>query len=78
MTQVIDDKGRLQLPSNFKPGEVVEVQISGDNSVFISKAAEHGRAAEIKQVILPDGHSVIVGLPPIDSEGVKKLLEDFP
>jgi bifunctional DNA-binding transcriptional regulator/antitoxin component of YhaV-PrlF toxin-antitoxin module len=78
MTQVIDDKGRLQLPPNFKPGEVVEVQVSGDNAIFISKAADHAEASEIRQVILPDGHSVIIGLPPIDSEGVKKLLEDFP
>jgi hypothetical protein len=76
MTQVIDEKGRLQLPPNFKPGEVVELQTAGDNSLVVSKSGESQN--EIKRVTLPDGYSVIVGLPPIDSEGVKRLLEDFP
>jgi hypothetical protein len=77
MTEVIDEKGRLQLPPTFRPGEVVEVQIADDNRVVISRAPQPN-SAEIKFVVLPNGFSVITGLPPIDSEGVAKLLEDFP
>jgi hypothetical protein len=77
MTLVVDEKGCLKLPSNFKPGEKVEVQAAGDDALVIAKAPESGER-KARRVTLPDGYSVIVGLAPIDSAGVKRLLEDFP
>jgi hypothetical protein len=77
MTLVVDEKGCLKLPSNFKPGEKVDVQAAGEDALVIAKTTGAGER-KVRRVTLPDGYSVIVGLPPIDSEGVKRLLEDFP
>jgi hypothetical protein len=77
MTQVLDEKGRLQLPPIFRPGETVEIKLTAAGQVMVSKA-ERATDAKVELVTLPDGHMVITGLPAIDTEGVKKLLEDFP
>lgn len=77
MTRVIDENGRLAMPEHFRPGEAVEVKIEGANVLVVRKASSKtGEGISLRK--LTDGSTVIMGLPTMDSEDVKRMLEEFP
>lgn len=79
MTRTIDPKRRLVLPDHFHSGDVVEIETEGEDVLIIRRMkAVKRHTHKMRLVRQKDGFTVLVGGSPVNSEIVKRLLEDFP
>ncbi len=79
MTQLIDDKRRLVMPSNFRPGDAVRVETTNQDTLVIRRMKPLPKPnKKIRFVRQKDGWSVLPGGPKLTTEDVKRILEDFP
>lgn len=77
---IVDDRRRIQLPPHFRKGDAVLVESEGVDTLIVRrmKAAPIPAKERPRLVRKKDGSMVIVGGPPVNSEIVRRLLEDFP
>ena len=76
MKATVDSKRRALLPQNFHPGDVVDLEMQGADTVIVRLLKPVARPS---LRLVNDGASLVfVGGPRIDDEDVRRLLEDDP
>ena len=77
---IVDNKRRIVLPRHFRKGDVVQVEQESADTLIVRrmKAAPIPAKERPRLVRRKDGTTVFVGGPPVNSDIVRKLLEDFP
>ena len=76
MKATVDSKRRTRLPRNFQPGDVVDLEMHGDDTVIVRLLKPVARP---NLRLVNDGASwVFVGGSCIGDEDVRRLLDDDP
>ena len=59
-----------------KPGQVFEVQLSGEGRIILTRLAPQGRP--VIKLVKKHGYTVAVGCQPLTQEQVRTFLDEFP